>query len=200
MRRPRRGVPRCPRRALPPALLAEVERYACGEALPLVLAGLARTADYQDADYAALYWRRLLPFAKLAGDGGGAECELLAVAARQLALAMTYSDVIRVAELKLRASRVERIRAGFGLGQGEVLELAEYMHPRVEEVVDTMPTGLGRRVFNSAIGRAVLRRLTARGPARPDHLAPGLFDALFGGLSQAVAAGLASLCARDGAA
>jgi indolepyruvate ferredoxin oxidoreductase beta subunit len=148
---------------LPPALLAEVERYACGDALPLVLAGLARTADYQDADYAALYWRRLLPFAKLAGDGGGTECELLAVAARQLALAMTYSDVIRVAELKLRASRIERIRAGFGLGQGEIIELAEYMHPRVEEVVDTMPTGLGRRVFNSAIGRAVLRRLTAQG-------------------------------------
>jgi indolepyruvate ferredoxin oxidoreductase beta subunit len=148
---------------LPAALVAEVERHACGEALPLVLAGLARTADYQDADYAALYWRRLLPFAKLAGDGGGAECELLAVAARQLALAMTYSDVIRVAELKLRASRIERIRAGFGLARGEILELAEYMHPRVEEVVDTMPTGLGRRVFNSAIGRAVLRRLTAQG-------------------------------------
>ena len=76
-------------------------------------------------------------------------------------------DAIRVAELKLRASRVERIRTGFGLTGGEILELAEYMHPRVEEVVDTMPTGLGRRVFNSAIGRAVLRRLTAQGRLCP---------------------------------
>ncbi len=158
---PHRPALPAPRLSL--ALLEEVERNACGNALPLILAGLERTADYQDADYATLYWRRLLPFVKLADEDGEAECELLGVAARQLALAMTYPDVIRVAQLKLRASRFARIRASFGLDRGEILELAEYMHPRVEEVVDTMPTGLGRRLFNSAIGRAVLRRLTAEG-------------------------------------
>ncbi len=148
---------------LPPKLLEEVERHACGDARTLILAGLERTADYQDSAYAALYWRRLLPFVTLAEDGGNAECELLAVAARQLALAMSYPDVIRVAELKLRASRFARIRADLGLTDREVLELAEFMHPRIEEVLDTMPAGLGRRLFNSAIGRAVLRRLTAEG-------------------------------------
>ena len=85
------------------------------------------------------------------------------MAARQLALAMTYADVIRVAELKLRASRFARIRAELGVGDREILEITEFMHPRVEEVVDTMPTGLGRRLFNSTIGRALLRKLTAEG-------------------------------------
>lgn len=148
---------------LPPDLLEELDRHACGEARPLILAGLERTADYQDSAYAALYWRRLLPFVTLAGNGGDAECELLAVAARQLALGMTYADVIRVAGLKLKASRFARIRADLGLSDREILELTEFMHPRVEEVLDTMPAGLGRRLFNSAMGRAVLRRLTAEG-------------------------------------
>ena len=142
---PRRNRRLPPKPELPASLLEELEERACGDAKPLILAGLERTADYQDADYAALYWQRLLPFVTLAGSRGSDECELLAVAARQLALAMTYADAIRVAELKLRASRFARLRAQFGAGDRDILEIAEFMHPRVEEVVDTMPTGLGRR-------------------------------------------------------
>ncbi len=158
---PRPAPPPVPR--LPAALVEEVECHACGDAQTLIFAGLERTADYQDGDYAALYWKRLLPFVALADNGGSNECELLSVAARQLALAMTYADVIRVAQLKLRASRIARIRADFEVGDREILELAEFMRPRIEEVVDTVPAGLGRRLFNSAIGRALVRRFTAEG-------------------------------------
>ncbi len=144
-------------------LQEEVRRHACGNAEPLILAGIERTADYQDEDYAALYWRRLLPFVELAKSGGRNECELLAAAARQLALGMTYEDATRVAELKLRASRFRRIRTGLGLREGQLLEIAEFMHPRIEEIADTMPAGLGRRLLRSAKAKAILRRLTARG-------------------------------------
>ncbi len=152
-----------PARGLPPALIEEVERHACGDAQSLILAGLERTADYQDLDYAALYWQRLLPFVTLAGAGGCHECELLTVAARQLALSMTYADSIRVAELKLRRARFARIRAEMGVSDREILEVAEFLYPRVEEVVDTMPMGFGRRLFGSAIGKALVRKLTADG-------------------------------------
>ncbi len=152
-----------PETRLPAALIEEVSRHACGQAKALILAGLERTADYQDLDYAALYWRHLLPFATLAGNGGRNECELLTAAARQLALAMTYADSIRVAELKLRASRFKRIRAELGIGEGEIFEIGEFIHPRLEEVADTMPFSLGRRLFKSAFGKALLRRFTAEG-------------------------------------
>ena len=148
---------------MPAALLAEVQRHGCHDVQPLILAGLERTADYQDADYAALYWKRLRPFVTLASNRGREECELLAVAARQLALAMTYADVIRVAQLKLRPSRLAQLRSEYGLSDGEILEITEFMHPRVEEVADTMPEGLGRRLFNSAMGHAIVRKLTAEG-------------------------------------
>jgi len=152
-----------PQSRLPAALVEEVYRHACGEAQPLIFAGLERTADYQDLDYAALYWRRLLPFVTLASNRSRNECELLTAAARQLALAMTYADPIRVSELKLRASRFKRIRAELGIGEREIIEIGEFMHPRLEEVADTMPFGLGRRLFKSALGKAFFRRLTAEG-------------------------------------
>jgi indolepyruvate ferredoxin oxidoreductase, beta subunit len=148
---------------LPGQLVEEVRRYSCGNAFPLILAGLERTADYQDDDYAALYWQRLLPFVMLASNRGAAERELLSAAARQIALAMTYGDVIRVAELKIRASRFTRLRQNFEIPDGDILEIAEFMHPRVEEIADTMPAGLGKRLFNSAIGQALARKLTREG-------------------------------------
>ena len=43
------------------------------------------------------------------GDGSG---QLLAETARELALGMAYEDTVRVAELKIRPSRFERVRAG----------------------------------------------------------------------------------------
>ena len=43
------------------------------------------------------------------GDGSG---RLLAETARELALGMAYEDTVRVAELKIRPSRFERVRAG----------------------------------------------------------------------------------------
>jgi indolepyruvate ferredoxin oxidoreductase, beta subunit len=148
---------------LPGMLVEEARRYNCGDALAFILAGLERTSDYQDDAYAALYWERLLPFVTLASNRGSDERELLGIAARQIALAMAYSDVIRVAELKIRASRFARVRESFGVEDGDILEIAEFMHPRVEEIADTMPTGLGKRLFNSAIGRAIARQFTQEG-------------------------------------
>ena len=68
------------------------------------------------------------------GDGSG---RLLAETARQLALGMTYEDTIRVADLKIRASRFARVRAEAELADGQILEIAEFLHPRTQEIADT---------------------------------------------------------------
>src|SRR5581483_2032682 len=90
--------------------LASAERDYTGAALPLVRAALERLNDYQDAAYAQEFLTRLERFRAIerqSGDGSGA---LLAETARQLALAMAYEDTIRVADLKIRASRFARVR------------------------------------------------------------------------------------------
>jgi indolepyruvate ferredoxin oxidoreductase beta subunit len=122
--------------------------------------GIERTADYQDADYARLYLERLRPFAEAerAGDG-----RLLTEVARQLALGMAYEDTIRVAELKIRPSRLARVRDEVRLGGDQVLEIAEFMHPRVEEIADTLPKRWGEWLLGTAWARRALARVTAHG-------------------------------------
>jgi indolepyruvate ferredoxin oxidoreductase beta subunit len=128
---------------------------------PLLAAGIERLADYQDAAYAREYLARLEPFLVIArqrGDG-----RLLGEVARQLALAMAYEDTIRVAELKIRESRFARVREEAQVADGQILEIAEFFHPRAQEIADTLPAGLGRWLLRTRWARALLDRFTRRG-------------------------------------
>lgn len=123
------------------------------------LHGLARLMDYQDAAYAALYLERLEHAATL----DAAPWELTSELARHLALWMSYDDTIRVADLKTRASRIERVRDEVKVGDGQLLSVTEYMHPRLQEVCETLPAGLGRAVLSRKGLARRLSRFFARG-------------------------------------
>ena len=81
---------------------------------------------------------------------------LTAEAARYLALWMSYEDTIRIADLKTRASRVERVRTEVHARDGQVLGITEFMHPRLQEVCETMPTALGHFILSRP---GLMRRL-----------------------------------------
>ena len=53
-------------------------------------------------------------------------------------------DVIRVADLKTRGSRHARVVREVGVKESEILYTTEFMHPRMEEVIGTMPERMGR--------------------------------------------------------
>jgi len=114
-----------------------------------------RLADYQDVAYAGEYLDRLRP---LAGAG-----EVLVETARHLALWMSYEDAIRVADLKTRRSRFARVAGEVRLADGQLLAINEFMHPRVEEIADILPAGLGRWLLRSRAARAMLGPLTREG-------------------------------------
>jgi len=143
-------------------IVAEAESFnEPGRAI--IRAGIQRLVDYQDCPYAREYIARLLPIAdadRHHGDGSG---RLLAETARELALGMTYEDTIRVAELKIRPSRFERVRQEVKVEDGQILEIAEFFHPRVQEIADTLPAGLGRWLLNSPRARAFVERFTKSG-------------------------------------
>ncbi|MBV8704506.1 MAG: hypothetical protein JO118_12440, partial [Acetobacteraceae bacterium] len=117
--------------------------------------GVRRLIDYQDEAYAALYRERL--------DRLGLDGLLRDETARHLALWMSYEDTIRVADLKTRASRLARVRAEVRARPEQVLRITEFMHPRPQEIADTLPAALGRWVLRARAPRRVLERLTARG-------------------------------------
>ena len=109
--------------------------------------GVRRLTDYQDKDYAALYLERLKP---LQDDG------LLRELARGLALWMSYEDVMRVAQQKVRASRMEKVRAEVNVQPDQILHVTEYMHPRWQELCDTMPAGLGAHLERGGLLKRML--------------------------------------------
>jgi indolepyruvate ferredoxin oxidoreductase, beta subunit len=146
-----------PHKPIPAELLREAERFATG-ARAIVRAGIERTVDYQGVDYAKLYLARLAPIAQADKDG-----RLIGETARQLALGMAYEDTIRVAELKIRPSRFERVRAEVRVNDGQILEIAEFMHPRTQEIADTLPASLGRFILNTGWVRGLIDRMTRKG-------------------------------------
>jgi indolepyruvate ferredoxin oxidoreductase beta subunit len=98
---------------------------------------VARLTDYQDETYARLYLDRLAPFAE--GDGG-----VLESVARQLALRMSYEDIFRVAQAKIRPGRLSRILGEAGAGEGDAVTVTEFFRPGFAEIRDVLPRGLAR--------------------------------------------------------
>ncbi|MBM4440669.1 MAG: indolepyruvate oxidoreductase subunit beta family protein [Candidatus Rokubacteria bacterium] len=101
---------------------------------PIVRQALVRLVDYQDARYAERYLALLRPFVEL-------DPEVAAHVARYLALWMTYEDAIRVADLKTRASRFDRIR-GEARAPGAVVHVTDYLKPDLDEIYGILPRAL----------------------------------------------------------
>jgi indolepyruvate ferredoxin oxidoreductase beta subunit len=123
--------------------------------------GVVRVLDYQDSAYGRLYVERLQRIAAAAGNASTQPlvARALAEAARLLALWMTYEDVIRVADLKSRRSRVARIRDEARARDGEILEIVEYLKPGVDEVAAVLPRALGARLRDWAARSGKLESL-----------------------------------------
>jgi len=106
----------------------------------------ARLRDYQGEGYAKLYRQRLEPFVK--GD-----TQVAATVARHLATWMTYEDIIRVADLKTRKSRFERVRKEVGAKPDEPVVVIDFLKPGVEEFASVMPHFMGKRLIGWAARR-----------------------------------------------
>ena len=168
------AVPAAPRAARAdgavqgPARLLQVWRGLEGRvaALPvpvaeMALPGLRKVVGFQDAAYGAEYLDRVESV--LCRDDAARGHLLTREAAKYIANAMAYDDVIRVADLKTRASRFDRIRAEMGAEEGRLLHLTEFFHPRAEEIAGLLPARMGARVVASPVWMARLDRWFNKG-------------------------------------
>lgn len=148
-----RTLPEVPDHAAHPRVkaLLDLVRLFPKAAQPMLVAGMRRLIDYQDVAYAEEYLRTLQGFreldAKTGGDPQG--WALTQAAARYVAVAMSYDDVIRVADLKTRGSRFARVRNEVGAKADQLVYTTEFMHPRLEEICGTLPVRLGRWLEHS---------------------------------------------------
>jgi indolepyruvate ferredoxin oxidoreductase beta subunit len=170
------------------ALLSRVATFPQA-AQEMLTEGLRHVVAYQDIAYGSAYLDSVaavvhgahVPWRVAPGRDDGAIVDGLAeAAAKYIARAMAYDDVIRVAGLKTQASRSSRIGREWG---GRVLAVTEFMHPRMEELLGLLSPGWGMAIERRPRLVGVLDRVFC-GPKRIRT------DTIFGFLMLYVIAGL----------
>ena len=124
------------------ALLRRAQTSVPTETHDMLTAGLERVVDFQDLAYGEEYLALLREIREL--DGADREYRLTGATAKYLAVAMAYDDVYRVADLKTRSRRFARLRAEIGVLPDQLVHTTEFMHPRMEEVIGSLPKWVGR--------------------------------------------------------
>ena len=137
--------------------IATIAKAEAISSLPVSLTSLMQIAtdrltDYQDMNYADLYQSRLDELIKVTATNDSTQCDstqckILEEAARRLANWMAYEDIARVADLKTRRERFDRIRAESKAKADQIVRVTEYLKPRAEEIADMLPVSLGTRVM-----------------------------------------------------
>lgn len=120
-----------------------IEAELPAEVREVAAQGVARLVDYQDEAYARLYLDRLKTIADLEAP----DIEVTAETARRLALWMAFEDLIRVADLKTRPERMERIRAEVRAAEDQLVHVTEFVKPGVDEWASLMPRWLGAPIL-----------------------------------------------------
>jgi indolepyruvate ferredoxin oxidoreductase beta subunit len=137
-----------------PVVLHETLRFGC-----------AKLMDYQDEAYAGLYLDRVGEVMRLEAQLGDPRCSYLMTSetARYLALWMAYEDAVRVADLKTRSARFEKMREEVRAEPGQIVQVSEFMHPRLQEVCEILPAGLGRAILGSTALSGLFGRFFGKG-------------------------------------
>jgi len=111
--------------------------------------GYQRLLEYQDRAYADLYARRVQSVlqAERESDPQGAHGFATArETARWLALWMAFDDIVRVADLKSRASRWQRVQGEVKPADADLLKVYDHFKPGVPEFAALLPPSLADRL------------------------------------------------------
>ncbi len=128
----------------------------------LLRLGVERLVDYQDVAYAELYIKRLQKVLAAerqidpAGANGFATTREMV---RWLALWMAFDDIVRVADLKSRASRWRRVLDEVKAKPDDLLKLYDHFKPGAPEFAALLPGGLASAVLNWDKRRAARGKL-----------------------------------------
>jgi indolepyruvate ferredoxin oxidoreductase beta subunit len=144
-------------------LAARIENKFPHASHAILFAGIERLVDFQDEAYASEYLDWLEPIRDVDAQYGPGSFALLSETGRYLALWMSYEDAARVADLKIRRTRFERVHKDARVDSAQLLQINEFLHPRVQEIADMLPAGLGQWLLNTGWARGLIERFTQKG-------------------------------------
>ena len=142
-----------------PAMLEQEVTYSLPTlAQPTAIEGIRRLIAYQNIAYARLYLDRLRALAD-ADAAAGTPGKLLKEVARQLAVRMSYEDVVRVAQAKISPERMRRIAREELRVQDEPFSVHDFLKPGIEELTQLLPPLLARPILSFSERRGWLGRV-----------------------------------------
>ena len=136
-----------------PAAPAVPEAVAQAFPAPLhtmVSLGYARVLEYQNQAYAQTYLSRLSSIWAAEQSAQAADAKAWPVteeSARWLALWMAFDDVVRVADLKSRESRLHRVRGEVKAQEADLLKIYDHFKPGVPELAGLLPTTWAQKMI-----------------------------------------------------
>ncbi|MGQ0794462.1 MAG: indolepyruvate oxidoreductase subunit beta family protein [Deltaproteobacteria bacterium] len=139
-------------------LVSQIDNYPA-ELGEVLAEALDRLVDFQGAPYAEGFFSRVSDV--LALDDGRGGFRLTEIFAKNLALWMSYEDAIRVAELKTKPQRFERIREQARISNNQILRVTDYLKPDAEEIWGLLPDALVRAMMKlgeSGLFKSLRRR------------------------------------------
>ena len=124
-----------------PNLETRVNQNFPAETRDIIIHGVNRLTDYQNTAYAERYLDRLTSFAELDND-------LCREVGRHLAVRMSFEDIIRVAQAKVRENRFNRIRRELNAKETEPYHITDFFKPGIREFCDLLPPVLAKTVLS----------------------------------------------------
>lgn len=112
--------------------------------------GVARLIDYQSEAYAQRYVARLqrvLDSECTIDPAGSHGFAITQDTARWLALWMAFDDIVRVADLKSRESRWNRVKGEVKAGDDDLLKVYDHFKPGIPEFAALLPAGPAQRLL-----------------------------------------------------
>ena len=116
----------------------------------MVSLGHARVLEYQNQAYAQTYLSRLSSIWAAEQSAQAADAKAWPVteeSARWLALWMAFDDVVRVADLKSRQSRLQRVRGEVKAQDADLLKIYDHFKPGVPELAGLLPTAWAQKLI-----------------------------------------------------
>ena len=130
-----------------PTLPAHIAAQFPANTHEVLALGVARLIDYQNQAYADLYVQRLQTVLTAETSANANHATVTQEVARWLALWMAFDDIVRVADLKSRASRWHRVRTEVKAKDDDVLKLYDHFKPGVPEIAALLPQGLAQSLM-----------------------------------------------------
>jgi len=106
--------------------------------------GKERCIDYQNKKYSEVYIERVKKILSVINKEDPKVLSIAENIVRRLALWMTYEDIPRVAQLKIKPDRFKKIKKEINIKSNQILLIQDIFKPGLNEIAAMLPNNIGR--------------------------------------------------------